>query len=605
VAALDESAGGRDVNAAISETAARPKASSRARLVGVLGAVVVVAASVGLFFVSQGKWSDAIVDSGSEWIFPDALARGDLLYRDVVYWFGPFTPYFHAAFFRLLGSSFRTLVFAGLVGSLMALASLYIALLSATGRREAVLWTALAIPALVFMPNSGGSILGMGYRSWHPAAFALLAIVSASRHPSARRPEFPAIVAGAFAALAALCRTEWGIATLVSVIATQATRTRLRKPLLGEAAAAALTFFSIVGGVLLVFVFAAGGNAVFADGHLLLTHVPEETRTFLWKFSQIAEWRRGLLELSYSAACWIGTLLLLQMVAIAKADRAKALRKTPLLLSVLFLLVFCAAQGGAGGAVPFSAAPLVCAAAVGIGLFGRAERSEALVGFGLAGLLFFHRRPFHIVDGAYVAPPLLFAFVSAAAIVQWLLDRETISRARERFRLLCSEGVLLLIVCAFVSRAAQYREDDRVPIPGTAGMLSARPSLASGLSALAALVQKESTADEGLVVFPEGAVVNYLASRSNPIRHKLYIPGYLTLENESEVLHELTTSPPKIIVVLERPTPEYGQVIFGVDYGKRVQRWIEHRYQVRPLDPSKTRGSLRSWSVLAVRKDDG
>jgi len=82
----------------------------RKRRIAAIGAAALVLASVGLFLVSRGKWSDAIIDSGREWIVPDALARGDLLYRDVVYWFGPFTPYFHAAFFRIFGSSFSTLV---------------------------------------------------------------------------------------------------------------------------------------------------------------------------------------------------------------------------------------------------------------------------------------------------------------------------------------------------------------------------------------------------------------------------------------------------------------------------------------------------------------
>ena len=68
--------------------------------------VLLGGATAALFIVSRGKWSDPLIDSGREWIVPDALARGDLLYRDVVYWFGPFTPYFQAAFMRLFGSSY-------------------------------------------------------------------------------------------------------------------------------------------------------------------------------------------------------------------------------------------------------------------------------------------------------------------------------------------------------------------------------------------------------------------------------------------------------------------------------------------------------------------
>src|SRR5262249_32222729 len=136
----------------------------------------VLAATTALFVVSRGKWADAIVDTGSEWLWPDALFRGELLYRDVVYWFGPLTPYLHAGAFALFGSSFSTLVAAGAVASLLTLGALYASLRLVTGKLESALWTAVAIPMLVFMPYSGGGLLGMGYRMWHAAALTLLAL---------------------------------------------------------------------------------------------------------------------------------------------------------------------------------------------------------------------------------------------------------------------------------------------------------------------------------------------------------------------------------------------------------------------------------------------
>ncbi|MFY9551347.1 MAG: hypothetical protein WAU32_09380, partial [Thermoanaerobaculia bacterium] len=139
-------------------------------------AVALAGATVALFFVSRGKWSDPLIDSGREWIVPDALSRGEMLYRDVVYWFGPLTPYFQAAFFRIFGSSFATLVLVGALTALLTLIALCAVLRLVTDRRSAALWTALAIPALVFMPNAGGALLGMGYRIWQAAAFALASV---------------------------------------------------------------------------------------------------------------------------------------------------------------------------------------------------------------------------------------------------------------------------------------------------------------------------------------------------------------------------------------------------------------------------------------------
>src|SRR6185503_8223276 len=112
-------------------------ALARRRVAPAVFLAVTLAATAGLWTVSRGKWSDAIVDSGREWIVPDALARGDLLYRDVVFWFGPLTPYAHAAFFRIFGSSFVTLALAGALAGLAALFVLNRALRLVTDRRTA------------------------------------------------------------------------------------------------------------------------------------------------------------------------------------------------------------------------------------------------------------------------------------------------------------------------------------------------------------------------------------------------------------------------------------------------------------------------------------
>ena len=68
----------------ITEVNSRPISHSRYRVLSVLGLAARVAASVGLFIVSRGKWSDAIADSARERIVPDALARRDFPHaRDI------------------------------------------------------------------------------------------------------------------------------------------------------------------------------------------------------------------------------------------------------------------------------------------------------------------------------------------------------------------------------------------------------------------------------------------------------------------------------------------------------------------------------------------
>jgi hypothetical protein len=559
-------------------------------------------ASVGLFLLSRGKWSDAIIDSGREWIVPDALARGGILYRDVVYWFGPFTPYFHGALFRLFGSSYATLVAAGVTGSLGVLGAFYFALRSVTGRREAALWTSLAVPALIFMPNAGGSILGMGYRIWHAAAFSVAAIGLAARPSENWRSILRAIGFGSLCALAGLCRTEWGLVAGAASFGAFLLRERSPRARLLGALAAGGTFIVLFGGTLAAFVVAAGRKAVLEDGHVLLTGLPPETRAFLVQYSGVHDWRGGVLELFYSTAIWTGALLLLHVLAIGRGDRPRVLRKLPVIAAVFLLLIVSAALGGAGQAFHFSVAPLLCAAAAVLALRNPTPSSAGLFGFGIAGVLFSYRRPFHIGDAAYVGPPLLFALICAAGLVQRLLDRERDTGTRQRLRALSGVAVLLLVIYAFAGRALQYADDARIPIPGTQGMLSARPELVARFETLVRTVRRESASGEGLVVFPEGEILNYLADRPNPIRHKLYIPGYLTDENENEVVAEFDRSRPRVIIVLDRPTGEYGNSLFGESYGSRIREWIEKNYDVRRIGRFERTGRLGSWAAVAIRK---
>lgn len=557
----------------------------RARLgrwVPAVAVVALAAATVGLFVVSRGKWSDAIIDSGTEWIYADALARGEMLYRDVLYWFGPFTPYFQAAFFRLFGSSFTTLALCGIAGASGVLAALYFALRRVTDQREAFLWTALAIPALVFMPNSGGAILGMGYRIWHPAGFALLACGLASM-PGSGQNILRCLGAGVCVGLAGLCRTEWGVITLVSVLAASSIRLRfsprLRREVFLIAAAAAVTFGVTLGG----FAASAGPAALLRDAPVLLVGIPRETPAGS-VLAAFRGWRHGIPVLLYSTAIWLGVASLAGLLAARGVDNARAARWLRRLLAVLAVTAVLAAAGGASGAILFSAAPLLCLAALVSGLLRRGgPRAAALVGFGFLGLLASHRRLFHIADTGYVAPPLLFAFVCAAGLLRTLVGLEKQWVLRLRLRAILNGALALTVGLAFLGRSIQYASDERVPVPGTGGMLSALPKTARDLALVAAMVRANTGEKNGVVVVPEGGVINYLARRPNPMRHKISIPGYLRESNEEEFLRDLRRARPETIVIVKRPAGEYGRGLFGEGYGQRTRDWIEKHYVQRPV----------------------
>jgi hypothetical protein len=589
------------VSEAITEATPRPVARSRERVLSVLGLAALVAASVGLFIVSRGKWSDALVDSGNVWIIPFTISRGELLYRDVAYWFGPFTPYFHGMVFRIFGPSFSTLVFAGVLGSIATIASLYYAIRRVASRTEALLWSALAIPALVFMPNSGGAVLGMGYRIWHAATFALLA-VAVLVGPAEERWGRRALLAGVLAGFAGLCRTEWGLVTLLvtGLVAFRGQGSR-RRAWRAELAVAA-GFLLVFGGVFLLFGVAAGWRSLVQDAPVLLLNLPVETRAHA-AFSGASGWPDGVWTLLYSAAMWLAVFPLMEIVALRELDPSRARRRLPWL--AVLLAIFAAAAWGGGalsGGLVWSAAPLVCAVSCfGAVRSGRTPSANALFGFAMLGLLLSHRRFFFIEDGPYVGPPLLFALVCAAGLSSMAISRERDAAARERLHRGIAALVALLIGFAFAARLVEYGRDQRVAIRGTAGFLTARPELAREIEDLGMAIRARSSEGEGLVVFPEGEVLNFLSGRRNPIRHKLYLPGYVNTGNEREIVAELETAAPAAVVIWRRALGEYGAGSFGEDYGREIRRWIGRNYERKPFRANAgARSSLFEYYVRRV-----
>ncbi len=539
------------------------------------GAAAIGAGTVALFFISRGKWSDALIDSGREWIVPDALSRGEVLYRDVVYWFGPFTPYFHAAIFRVLGSGFSALVVAGAIGAALALAALWFAVRKVAGRAEAALAAALAVPVLVFMPDAGGALLGMGYRIWHAAALGLAALALAGS-VGPRRAE-TAAAAGALAAMAGLCRTEWGLMVFLG-----ATVVVLRASSSGRAARfgwLAAAFVATLGAGWAFFVVRAGWGRLVGESPVFLFDLPDATRSHVVRGGAIGA--LALWNFLYSCCLWAAVLLVLDLVSWPRGSRT-ARRRLPWLAAVLVLAAVSGLRGALSGAVAFSAAPAVCAAAAVVGWRrGRRPRAALLLGFGVTGLLALHRRFVFIGDGPYVAPPLLFTLVCAAGLVWQLEARRGTRERRRRFHRALQIAAVFLIAAAFLDRTARYALDDRVPIRGTQRMLSASPEVASAVEETACGIRGLSKAGGGLVVFPEGELLNYLSGWRNPIRHKLYLPGYLSPDSEPVIRRELEAAMPEAIVILARSTGEYGGGAFGQGYGAMLREWIDRHYEPR------------------------
>ena len=87
-----------------------------------IGPMVVASLAVAMLAITWGTWPDPIIDFGRELYMPWQICQGKVLYRDILYFNGPLSPYLNALWFGLFGVSIRTLVWCNLgIAALIAL----------------------------------------------------------------------------------------------------------------------------------------------------------------------------------------------------------------------------------------------------------------------------------------------------------------------------------------------------------------------------------------------------------------------------------------------------------------------------------------------------
>ena len=73
------------------------------------GVAVIGLCFVGMTLWTWRAWTDILVDFGREAYLPWRILAGEVLYRDLAYLAGPFSPYWNAWWYFLCGVSLQTL----------------------------------------------------------------------------------------------------------------------------------------------------------------------------------------------------------------------------------------------------------------------------------------------------------------------------------------------------------------------------------------------------------------------------------------------------------------------------------------------------------------
>ncbi len=598
--------------------------SSPGWLAEALGVLALAMMAVWFLATSWRKWPDPIADAGTQWFVFWRLSHGALLYHDVIWNYGPLSAWFNSELFRWFGPGMMVLVAANLAvyGLITALA--YVAFHKAWGRLGA--FAALAVFISVFsfsrLNSTGNYNFATPYanESTHGMLLLLVTVfvtVWWCRGPSrwlafflglclglatVLKPEF--MLAGAILAVTA-CMVRWLQRQRVGVVEYLVVAAGLVLPTL-----AFTVRFAVHESFGAAFMDASQAWwQVLADRHLTGIHMQQ---TFLgfdqpWTYA-LAEAKATGLALLAIGSIWAAGWF---------ANRRRRVTIRAVLVLAAGALVYCfrpqlpngAGDGWMNGWLFIgSCFPgmmlvvfcLVVARAVGdLHRIGRLdEGTMAALALVLSAGAMLARMPLHARInhlGFYQAAlaGMVIAAVMVADVPRW-------TGAGVWGRRVATAGglVSLAIGCVMIAHMSWVaRSGQTLAIgEGRDQFYCDAPDIDETGSLIGWAVEFLKTAPPRatVCVVPEGAMINYLSRRTNPI---------LVGNNEEKNVEQMRRTPPDYVIFAPRDLVELGITRYGApgEPGHLLLPWLQANYVVaagRGGDPMDSKSPHKGLLIL-------
>lgn len=519
--------------------AGEEEAPRAGRLVGFLP----FALFLSLLLVTFDRWVVPFRDSGGEVSRGRRLLDGEVLYRDVVSWFGPLPPLLDA-----LALSIRdhldSLVALRVGLALLGVAALLRVFRLVTGQGPlAAALASLVVAGCFFLPCGGAVPFPYSVAALEGAVGCWAALALALGSASPRASFAAALVAG----LAGGTKLEVLPAALLSIGPALLLRRPRREAVLATLLAAATGTAAWVGPVLLF-----GTETMTEHGYLI---AGEKLRSLGRFYGDLALGGYGV-DPSEPARLLAWGLSAAVVVLAARLSRDGG--RAP--AAALFLL------GLSTAVLPGTRAFSVLVPAALVLLAVVATQKERFAGdagllcLGMAMLVPLARQPFAAGENPYTpfSAPLALAFTLA-----WL------ARAAGR-RPAFAAFVFGLAAAQATTRVLEVRADPRVLATFSRARLRLPASEARLLTELVGRLEGDTPPRSHVAAFPDGGLVLYLADRRAPFPVEQFHPGAQASHASREVLRLLEQKPVAAAFFLNRQHPEYGAGVFGFDYGREV-----------------------------------
>lgn len=524
--------------------------------------VAVLAVAAFMLFRANGRALDPIIDTGRDLYIPEQIREGVKLYRDILYYYPPLTPYLLALITAVTGSSLAAYTGIGAAIALATAASIY-----AIGRVVASP-AAAGSAALLFAGCSIYSISGRTsnylFPYAHAATLAMLFLLAGAAFLlvwayADRRARWlaPGLL---FLLAASWTKLEYVVfAGLLLIVVAVVHRMSIR----WLAAYVAAGIASVIA-VDRFFSDAPQGHHWLFDNVLASALLKGASARHFYRQVSGFDAIGPNLFAAFAGALAIGGIV----VAIRVSDRWQwrgAAIVTAIVTTAIAILA---------GTIFFRGWAIAQLILLPFALRRPREPLLIVLTLSLCGSsrVFLRMTPewygFVFLVPAYI--------LIAYTLIEWLPLRGLYSQRAARLAV-----VPLFVIAAQVVIAENWLLARRTfPVRSDRGVFyDANGGRAAILDAF--IERMRVIHPRSLVVVPEGLTLNYLTRIRTPLSFHTFTPVEVAgPEIEAQIIEDLTAHPPEYIAVVSRAVTDFGYRGFGLDYDRKLAAVINQRYTV-------------------------
>ncbi|MFA6320948.1 MAG: glycosyltransferase family 39 protein [Candidatus Omnitrophota bacterium] len=564
--------------------------------------------AIGAFMlaISWLKWPDVLIDFGRELYLPWVIKNGAVLYRDVAYFNGPFSPYFNAILFRFFGTSLMTLVFFNILLIALLTFLIYKIFCFMTNRVAAAAAGAVFLSVFAFsqytMAGNYNFVCPYSHDVTHGVILSFVALYAFSVYLRHKKMRW-AILTGFLTGSIFLTKIEVFLAIVVAIFSgiilsffsEKSAVKEMFKCLAGMCAAGLLPIAAFTLYLTFFMPFPEAVSSLIASYKAVL-NTDVASGLFYKRMTGAQAPLFSMVEMIKNSIFYIAAIPVIILATrtfsyiYRKEGRLKALTAAiiPWLLLLFLSIRYIKYPINAKGLPVLLAMFLFYALYVFISARSRGKKIIAskylllsvftIYGFVLLFKIFLNVRIYHYGFALAMPGALILTAVFVYFIPKFLA--RAFGNIKVIRNIVLSAAVIVLVT--HITIAKEVYGFITYPVgSGPDTILTFRPEILDrGAVMNAALdeIKKNIPRESNFVVFPEGVMLNYMSRVKNPSPYIVFMPPDLSIFSEETILKSFETNPPDYVIVADKNMSEYGYSAFGRDYGMRIYSWIEENY---------------------------